>query len=58
MSCCYHGYSAIIMIMGVQWSLLFQPEKCGLNLEVVLKWRDICVENIIVVSLIAGLKLY
>ncbi len=28
-----------------------QPEECGLNLKVVLKWRDIHTENITVVLL-------
>ncbi len=36
---------------------LVQPEKYCLKLEVVLKWRDIYVENIRVVSLMAGLKM-
>ncbi len=37
-----------------------QPEICGLKFKVVLKWRDICTENIRLVSLImliAGLKM-
>ncbi len=32
-----------------------QPEKYGLKLKVVLKWRDVYTENIRMVSLIAGL---
>ncbi len=35
---------------------LLQPEKYGLKLEV-LKWKDIYIENIRMVSLIAGLKM-
>ena len=35
----------------------FQPEKYGLKLKVVLKWRDIYIETIRIVSLIAGLKI-
>ena len=34
-----------------------QPEIYGLKLEVVLKWRDIYIENIRIVLLIAGLKM-
>ncbi len=34
-----------------------QPEKYGLKLKVVLKYRDIYTENIQVVSLISGLKM-
>ena len=34
-----------------------QPEKNGLKLEVVLKWRNIYIENIGIVLLIAGLKM-
>ncbi len=34
-----------------------QPEIYGLKLKVVLKWRDVYIENIKVVSLIAGLKI-
>ena len=34
-----------------------QPDKFGLKLEVVLKWRDIYIENIRKVSLIASLKM-
>ena len=34
-----------------------QPDKYGLKLEVVLKVRDIYIENIKMVSLIAGLKM-
>ena len=34
-----------------------QPEKYGLKLKVVLKWRDIYVENIRKMLLIAGLKI-
>ncbi len=34
-----------------------QPEKYGLELEVVLKWRYIYIENIRMVSLIDGLKM-
>ncbi len=34
-----------------------QPEKYGLKFKLVLKWRDIYVENIRVVSVIAGLKM-
>ena len=34
-----------------------QPEKYGLTLEVVLKLRDIYIENTRMVSLIAGLKM-
>ncbi len=34
-----------------------QPEKYGLNLEVVLKWRDIYIENIRIVLLIGGFKM-
>ena len=32
-------------------------KKYGLKLKVVLKWKDIYIENIIMVSLIAGLKI-
>ncbi len=34
-----------------------QPDKYGLKLEVVLKWRDIYTENIRMVILTAGLKM-
>ncbi len=34
-----------------------QPLNFGLKLKVVLNWRDICIENIRIVSLIAGLKI-
>ncbi len=34
-----------------------QPLNFGLKLMVVLKWRDIYIENIRMVSLIAGLKI-
>ncbi len=34
-----------------------QPEKYGLKLQVVLKWRDIYIENIRIMLLIAGLKM-
>ncbi len=34
-----------------------QAKQYGLKLEVVLKWRDIYIENIRIVSLIAGLKM-
>ncbi len=34
-----------------------QPERYGLKLKVVLKWRDIYIENIRMVSLTAGLKI-
>ncbi len=34
-----------------------QPEECGLKLKVVFEWRDIYIENIGVVSLMAGLKI-
>ncbi len=34
-----------------------QAEKCSLKLKVVLKWRDIYIENIRVVLLIGGLKI-
>ncbi len=34
-----------------------QPQKYGLKWEVVLKWRDIYIENIRLVSLMAGLKM-
>ena len=34
-----------------------QPEKYGLKWEVVLKWRDIYIESIRMVALIAGLKM-
>ncbi len=47
--------------LHVQWSLHFdyQPSarKYGLKLKVVLKWRDIYVENIRKMLLIAGLKI-
>ncbi len=43
--------------MYVQWSLLLrpplQPDKYGLKLEVVLKWRDVYTENVRMVLLIA-----
>ncbi len=35
-----------------------QPDKYGLKVEVVLKWRDVYTENIRMVLLIAGLKIY
>ncbi len=31
-----------------------QPERCDLNLKVILKWRDIYIENIRLVSLRPG----
>ncbi len=34
-----------------------QPEICGLKSKVVLKWRDIYIESIRIVFLIAGLKM-
>ena len=34
-----------------------QPEKYGLKLKVVLKWKDIYIENIRIVLPIAGLKM-
>ncbi len=34
-----------------------QPEKYGLKLEVVLKWKGIYTESIKIVTLIAGLKM-
>ena len=34
-----------------------QPEKYGLKLEVVLKWKDSCNKNIGRVSLVAGLEM-
>ena len=47
------GYSSLCILRPP-----LQPEKYhGLKLGVVLKWREICTENIRVVSLIAGLKI-
>ncbi len=47
--------------MSIQWSLHLKTtpsaRKYGLKLEVVLKWRDIYIENIRIVLLIAGLKM-
>ncbi len=44
-----------------QWSLYFktthQPEKCGLQLKVVLKWRDNYIENIRMASVVGCLKI-
>ncbi len=37
--------------------LPIQPEKCGLKLKVVLKWKDNYNENIRLVSLMASLKM-
>ncbi len=34
-----------------------QPTKCGLKLNVVLKWRDIYIETIRVVPLLTSLKM-
>ncbi len=34
-----------------------QPQNFGLKLEVVLKWRDIYIQNIRMVSMMAGLKM-
>ncbi len=34
-----------------------QPEKYGLKWEVVLKWKDIYIENVTMVSLMATLKM-
>ena len=45
----------------LQWSLHFKTthsaRKYGLKLEVVLKWKDIYIENITVMSLISCLKM-
>ena len=37
--------------------ILRPPEKYGLKLKVVLKWRDIYIDNIRIVLLIAALKM-
>ena len=45
----------------LQWSLHFkttsQPDKYGPKFEMVLKWRDIYIENIRMATLIASLKM-
>ena len=52
-----HGHLATTVVPG--WILRppLQPDKYGLKLEVVLKWRDVYTENIRMVLLIAGLKI-
>ena len=58
---CFDYHSGLASTNIILWSCIFrptiQPEKYGLELGVVLKWRDIYIENIRVVSLIRWLIL-
>ncbi len=46
---------------AIQWSLPLRPPvhpaKYGLNLKVVLKWRELYIENTRMMSLMASLKM-